>query len=83
MSTDAQSIVDQVLSLPLGTREEVLTRLIESLEDTDMPLLDEQAAIEAAWNAEAARRVEEVRSGQTELLDGETTLRDLRKKFGV
>jgi hypothetical protein len=83
MSTDSQSIVDQVLSLPQGTRDEVLERLIQSLENTESPPPDEQSVVEVAWNAEVARRVEEVRSGQAELLDGDSTLLELRKQFGV
>jgi len=57
-------------------REELLQRLIELEHPADPD-------VEAAWDAEIARRLEEVRSGKVQLLDGEEVMREMREKYGL
>jgi hypothetical protein len=83
MTTQAQTIVDQVLSLPVATQQEVLTHLIESLDADSSLTAVPQVNVDAAWNEEIAKRVAEVHNGTAELLDGEASLEKIRSKYGV
>ncbi|MDR2253312.1 MAG: addiction module protein [Bifidobacteriaceae bacterium] len=43
----------------------------------------EQAEVDAAWNQEIDRRVDEVVSGGVELVDGEESLRQIRAELAA
>jgi hypothetical protein len=62
--------------LNAAEREELLQRLIE-LEHPANP------EVETAWDEEIARRLDEVRSGKVQLLDGEEVMREMREKYGL
>ncbi len=57
-------------------REELVQRLIESENPAD-------PEVEAAWDDEIARRLEEVRSGKVQCLDGDEVMREMRERFGL
>lgn len=57
MSTNVDAITAAALALPEDEREELVARLVESL---DGPPDDD---VEQAWAHEIARRLEDVRSG--------------------
>lgn len=60
MSTNVEEITAAALALPEADRANLLARLMDSLDDApgSEDLTDE------AWEAEIARRLEEVRSGK-------------------
>jgi putative addiction module component (TIGR02574 family) len=58
MSDRLDSLKALALSLPSGERAELAHLLIDSLDD------EPEGDVEAAWDAELARRAEEIRSGR-------------------
>jgi len=58
MSPSAKKLLEDALSLPEDARVDIAAALLESVEHEPV---DEDA--DAAWSAEAKRRLEEVRSG--------------------
>jgi len=71
------AVLAQALQLPEEERGDLVARLLRSLEpdDGDEVTGDDW---EGAWSAEIDRRVEEVRNGTADLVDGETVLRESR-----
>ncbi len=57
MPPEAIEILERALALPVEARVEIITRLLETLEGDD-------ADVEAAWNAEIARRVAQLDAGE-------------------
>ena len=70
MSEEATTLLKNVLTLPADERAELASSLIDSLDST----CDED--VEAAWQAEIARRIERLRSGTAKTIPWE----DVRKK---
>jgi putative addiction module component (TIGR02574 family) len=62
MSPDIDELRKQVLSLPEEARADLASSLIDSLDET----VDED--VEAAWQEEIARRVEELESGKVKTI---------------
>jgi putative addiction module component (TIGR02574 family) len=58
MTDDAIDILKKALSLPVAERAELAGSLIESLDET------EDAAVEAAWDLEVIRRMQDFDSGK-------------------
>jgi putative addiction module component (TIGR02574 family) len=58
MSEDVSNILKQALSLPAEARAALAGSLLESLDETVDP------SVEEAWNEEIARRIEELDSGK-------------------
>ena len=75
MTEAAEHLKSQLLELPSGDRAALARFLIDSL-DEEVDLDDEDA-----WDAELARRAEEIRSGQAEGEPAEQVLAELRKKY--
>ena len=69
MASGIDSILGVALALPVNERVALAEHLLESLEGTD------QAEIDAAWAAEADRRIEALEKGDTELVPGDEVLR--------
>jgi hypothetical protein len=76
VSASFKTVAAQALDLPDDQRGELAALLLRSLEPDDG---DELTASqwEAEWSAELARRVEEIRAGSVELVDGDTVLEEL------
>lgn len=81
MTRTVDDILGAALNLTVTERAELATRLIHSL-DGAPPSPDEQAAIDAAWDAETARRIKEIDDGTAELIDGDQFLAKLRSRSG-
>jgi len=62
MKKDAKAILEQALKLPPKSRAAIAGSLLESLDD----VVDEDA--EAAWAAEIAKRVREVKTGKAKMI---------------
>jgi putative addiction module component (TIGR02574 family) len=62
MTTDAQDLLHQALSLPDSDRAEIAARLLESLEGPT------EEGAEEAWNQEISRRLAQIDAGNVELV---------------
>ena len=58
MSDDANELLKKAMTLPVEERAELANSLLDSLDDATDP------SVEAAWQAEILRRMEEVDSGK-------------------
>jgi putative addiction module component (TIGR02574 family) len=63
MSISAEALLDSALKLPSQDRARIAAELIASLDGTP------EAGVEAAWDAEVERRIEQVDQGKVQLLD--------------
>jgi hypothetical protein len=66
MSRSAQEILEDARQLPLGEVNWLIESLLQQERD-DAP----EAEIEAAWDSEIKRRLDEIDSGDVELIPGE------------
>lgn len=60
--TDHSDVVAAALTLPRAERAELAHKLLVSLDDEPF---DDPEVVEAEWNAEILRRVEDIESGKT------------------
>lgn len=72
MTSTAKKILDQALSLPREEREELVGALSSSLEPVEWS---------PEWEAEIARRVQKIQSGDAVFHDAESHLDKLRAKY--
>ena len=75
MTTLGEKLKGQLVQLPIEDRAELASFLIESLDQG----ADSDA--EAAWDAELARRAEEIRTGKVVGVPAEKVFADLRAKY--
>lgn len=76
MSAVSDKLLEEALSLPAEARLDLVERLIASL---NLPI---DKGIERAWAEEAERRVEQIESGEAELIPGDEVFSRIRKKLG-
>lgn len=72
MKTD--DLIDEVISLPVEERARLAECVLQTLNAPD-------AEIDAAWAAEAGRRLEELRGGQVEGIPGEVVFERIRQRL--
>lgn len=72
MKTD--DLIDEVVSLPVEERARLAECVLQTLNAPD-------AEIDAAWVAEAGRRLEELRGGQVEGIPGEVVFERIRQRL--
>jgi putative addiction module component (TIGR02574 family) len=72
MSENFDEILSAALSLSPGARAMLADHLLESLDAED------QKRIDAIWAEEAERRMQEIRDGKVQPIDGEQVMRELR-----
>jgi len=68
-----EQLTQEVLSLPRASRVLLAEKLVESLE------FDLDPEIQAVWNAEAKKRLDEIRSGAVQGMPGEDALARVRQ----
>ena len=73
MTHDATELLKRALALSAEERAELADSLWESLDDAQ----DDPEVVEAAWNEEIARRIEELDSGEVKPVSLETFRRKL------
>jgi hypothetical protein len=82
-ATIPADLMKAALELPGPARAKFASALLESLDDA----ADKPEAVRHAWKTEIVRRIEEIRSGKVQLVDGTATLKrmreELREKHGV
>ena len=71
MSQEASDLLKKALNLPVAERAELAGSLIESLDETD----DE--SVQAAWDIEIVRRMEDLNSGKVKPV----SLEEARRRF--
>ena len=75
MTAETLELVDIVDSLPIDMKLELIDRLLESISPSTKD-------IEAAWKAEAEKRVEEVRSGKVKPIPADEVFAEIEREFG-
>jgi putative addiction module component (TIGR02574 family) len=75
MSSPAIQVSDAAMQLPTEERIALVDLLLKSLNTPTRKDIDQ------LWAAEAERRIQEVESGEVELLDGEKVFSELRNKL--
>lgn len=73
MTTNAQKVLDDALTLSASERAELAAQLLASLDETE-------AEVEAAWAAEISRRAAEARRNPTDDEDWRTALADIQRE---
>lgn len=76
MTTIAEKIFDEALSLPANARLSLVDRLLSSLN------LPTQAEIDRLWAEEAERRVADIDRGDVRLVPGDQVFEKIRRKYG-
>ena len=70
MSPEASDLLKHALALPIDERTALANSLFESLRVSD-------ESVEAAWDAEVARRIEDLKAGKAVAVPWEQLHRDL------
>ena len=63
MEADVRALIEAALKLPPEVRGAIANRLLDSLQDEEL-----DADVEAAWDAEIARRLDELDSGHAKTI---------------
>lgn len=74
MTTQAAELMDVVDSLPIDMKLELIDHLLESIS----PKSEE---IDEAWKTEVERRIDEVESGEVQLVPGEEVFARLQERY--
>jgi len=74
MAASFDDIMKDALSLPPGARAMLADQLLVSLD------WEQQKEIDDAWADEAERRMQEIRDGKVQTIDGEQVMRELRAR---
>ncbi len=67
-------IIDEAVSLPIEERMHVIESLLRSVNPTD-------SAIDELWADEAVRRLDSVKDGSMNTVDGESVFDKIRKRY--
>jgi putative addiction module component (TIGR02574 family) len=76
MTPQVSELLERALTLSTQERGLLIDRLVESLDDEPA-----EAGVEAAWDEEIRRRVDDIRSGRVKTVPGEQVLRELAEEF--
>jgi putative addiction module component (TIGR02574 family) len=76
MTPQVSEILEKALTLSTQERGLLIDRLVETLDDEPA-----EAGVEAAWDQEIKRRVDDIRSGRVKTIPGERVLRELAEEF--
>lgn len=76
MTPQVSELLEKALSLSTHERGLLIDRLVESLDDGPA-----EEGVEAAWDDEIKRRVDDIRSGRVKTIPGEQVLRELADEF--
>lgn len=76
MTPQVSELLQKALELSTQERGLLAARLIDSLDDEPA-----EEGVEAAWDEEIKRRVDDIRSGRVKTIPGEQVLREMAKEF--
>jgi putative addiction module component (TIGR02574 family) len=75
VTPQVSEILEKALALSTQERGLIIDRLIESLDDEPA-----EEGVEAAWDEEIKRRVDDIRSGRVKTIPGEQVLQRLKTR---
>jgi putative addiction module component (TIGR02574 family) len=76
LTPQVSELLEKALALSTQERGALIDRLGESLDDEPA-----EEGVEAAWDEEVKRRVDDIRSGRVKTIPGEQVLRELAEEF--
>ncbi|MGA7218022.1 MAG: addiction module protein [Candidatus Sulfotelmatobacter sp.] len=76
MTPQVSELLEKALALSPQERGLLIDRLVETLDDEPA-----EAGVEAAWDEEIKRRVDDIRSGRVKTIPGERVLREMAEEF--
>jgi putative addiction module component (TIGR02574 family) len=76
MSPQVSELLEKALALSTQERGLLIDRLVETLDNDPA-----EEGVEAAWDEEIKRRVDDIRSGRVKTIPGEQVLRELAEEF--
>lgn len=76
MTPQVSELLQKALELSTQERGLLAARLIDSLDDEPA-----EEGVEAAWDEEIKRRVDDIRSGRVKTIPGEQVLREMAEEF--
>jgi putative addiction module component (TIGR02574 family) len=76
MTPQVSQLLQKALTLSTQERGQLIDRLVASLDDTAP-----EESVEAAWDEEIKRRVEDIRSGRVKTIPGEQVLGRLKARL--
>jgi len=79
MKATLEKVAEDALSLPARDRAALTRILIQAL---DAGPVEDAAEVEAAWQDEVEKRVDEIDSGQAKTIPAEEVFSKLRAKYG-
>jgi putative addiction module component (TIGR02574 family) len=75
MTPQVSELLERALTLSTQERGLFINRLVESRRRAA------EAGVEAAWDEEIKRRVDDIRSGRVKTIPGEQVLREIAEEF--
>ncbi len=81
ISIEGQRLFSTALTLPPEERVEIAEQLLASVDDERWSWDCADPAWRAEWEAEIQRRIDDVRTGKSQLIEGELVMRELRERF--
>lgn len=78
--SDANEVLNAALALPREERMGLAEKLWASVED-EWSVEDADPEWRAAWEAEIKQRIEDVREGKSQLIEGDVVMRELREQL--
>ncbi len=69
-------LLEKALALSTRDRSLLIDRLMASLDEESA-----EAGVEAAWDEEIKRRIDDIRSGRVKTIPGEQVLREIADEF--
>ena len=76
LTPQVSELLQKALALSSEERGQLIDRLVESLDDEPA-----EEGVEAAWDEEIKRRVDDIRSGRVKTIPGEQVLRRLKARL--
>ena len=76
MTSQVSELLEKALALSAEERGLLIDRLVETLDNEPA-----EEGVEAAWDEEIKRRVDDVRSGRVETIPSEQVFRELEEEF--
>jgi putative addiction module component (TIGR02574 family) len=76
MTPQVSELLEKALTLSAQERGLLIDRLVETLDNEPA-----EEGVQAAWEEEIKRRVDDIRSGRVKTIPGEQVLRELAEEF--
>ena len=74
LALNAKQLLAEVESLPLDLKTKLIDKLLSSLNPS-------QTNVDALWKEEIEKRVDDIKAGNVDLIDGKEVFRKIRDRF--